>query len=463
MAKAYMSVFSLPANRKRAAKVKEAPLEPNKRRQIVADTVSTGSSSSNSERKSEPEEHNAGDDTDSDTEGMIMDDVDEDKAAHDAATVQESNTAAFSERFGLVIPQSERTAAQKLLPKISGLATRAKKSPIVQHKFEEYVASIPGLSTAPHPALACSVSTRWNTELLSTRSHVHYHPAVQKLTDDRDLSLKKYQLSGIQWGLAEQLSVELQAFERLTLLFSQTQVPLIHQVIPALLKLQDQLQATVLNPAPRLHPLFRVAAQAALKMPATNFEDDKVMCPHKKLEWFRLRQYTEPEIKRIESLAFSTFDDMTSTWNNGDTKPLNWGESAPMAFGQPLVDGWLSDDEAGFDLAPPGQDSLEAYLKAPLVTVETLRRHSSLLSYWTAQRKKMPRVSKFALGILSSPASSVDAERAFSGGRLTINHLQHSMGDTTFEAKMAVGSWYNTPLLPSVDVAAAILGDKVRH
>ncbi|KAF8593693.1 hypothetical protein BDV93DRAFT_460522, partial [Ceratobasidium sp. AG-I] len=36
-------------------------------------------------------------------------------------------------------------------------------------------------------------------------------------------------------------------------------------------------------------------------------------------------------------------------------------------------------------------------------------------------------------------ASSVDAERAFSGGRLTINHLQHAMGELTFEAKMALG------------------------
>ncbi|KAF8593507.1 hypothetical protein BDV93DRAFT_447964, partial [Ceratobasidium sp. AG-I] len=54
-------------------------------------------------------------------------------------------------------------------------------------------------------------------------------------------------------------------------------------------------------------------------------------------------------------------------------------------------------------------------------------------------------------------ATSVDAERAFSAGRLTINHLQHNMSSRTFQAKMAVGSWYNTPLLPDISSVASIL------
>ncbi|KAG8735701.1 hypothetical protein FRC11_003075 [Ceratobasidium sp. 423] len=56
-----------------------------------------------------------------------------------------------------------------------------------------------------------------------------------------------------------------------------------------------------------------------------------------------------------------------------------------------------------------------------------------------------------ALDILSAPASSVDAERAFSGSRMAINYRQHRMSDMTFWAKMAVGSWFSTPLLPDID------------
>jgi hypothetical protein len=47
-------------------------------------------------------------------------------------------------------------------------------------------------------------------------------------------------------------------------------------------------------------------------------------------------------------------------------------------------------------------------------------------------------------------ASSVDAERAFSNGRLEVNHLQHNMSPQTFKAQIAIGSWSRTPLYPGL-------------
>ncbi|KAG8729482.1 hypothetical protein FRC12_020948 [Ceratobasidium sp. 428] len=264
---------------------------------------------------------------------------------------------------------------------------------------------------------------------------------------------------------------ELKIFERLTLLFSETKVPLIHQVVPALWKLRDRLQATVDRPAPKLHPLLRVAAQASIKVfdkYMRLFEESSlywvalVMCPHKKLEWLRSRGYSESDIQRIEALVYSAFDKMTSNWSESSSEKVHSEDSMISQFNQSLADGWLSDDEIEYARPSASQDTLEFYLRTPLVPVEVLRQ-GGLLAYWHGQQKVMPRVSKFALGILSSPASSVDAERAFSGGRLTIGHLQHSMGDTTFEAKMAVGSWFDTPLLPSVDVADTIVKERGRN
>ena len=43
-------------------------------------------------------------------------------------------------------------------------------------------------------------------------------------------------------------------------------------------------------------------------------------------------------------------------------------------------------------------------------------------------------------------ASSVDAECAFSVGRLEVNHLQQNTSPQTFKAQVAVGSWARTPL-----------------
>ncbi|KAF9789385.1 hypothetical protein BJ322DRAFT_979932, partial [Thelephora terrestris] len=48
-------------------------------------------------------------------------------------------------------------------------------------------------------------------------------------------------------------------------------------------------------------------------------------------------------------------------------------------------------------------------------------------------------------------ASSVDAERAFSGGRLQINHLQHGTNSQTFRAQMAIGSWVGSDIFPSLE------------
>ncbi|KAF8606680.1 hypothetical protein BDV93DRAFT_553841 [Ceratobasidium sp. AG-I] len=52
-----------------------------------------------------------------------------------------------------------------------------------------------------------------------------------------------------------------------------------------------------------------------------------------------------------------------------------------------------------------------------------------------------------ALDYLTAPASSIDADGAFSNGQVMVNHLQHQMSSRTFQAQTAVGSWLNTPLL----------------
>ncbi|KAG1771678.1 hypothetical protein EV702DRAFT_956805, partial [Suillus placidus] len=58
-------------------------------------------------------------------------------------------------------------------------------------------------------------------------------------------------------------------------------------------------------------------------------------------------------------------------------------------------------------------------------------------------------------------ASSVDAERAFSGGRLQVNHLQHGINSQTFKAQVAVGSWYNTPLMNDLSAVTSIMHTKM--
>ena len=103
-----------------------------------------------------------------------------------------------------------------------------------------------------------------------------------------------------------------------------------------------------------------------------------------------------------------------------------------------------------------------------------------ILRYWEQRLEAQPQLARMALDFLSAPgqasparclllltfspaASSVDAERAFSGGRLQVNHLQHGMSSQTFKAQVALGSWVGSPVFPSTDPFVAIIEDGMRH
>jgi hypothetical protein len=120
---------------------------------------------------------------------------------------------------------------------------------------------------------------------------------------------------------------------------------------------------------------------------------------------------------------------------------------------------------------------MDAYLASD---IESPTPYGGLLPYWSTMLDKAPRLARMALNYLTAPgispltvtrvpclthifylATSVDAERAFSAGRLTINHLQHNMSSDTFQAKMAVGSWYGTPFLPDISEVTAIMEQKM--
>ncbi|KIJ90963.1 hypothetical protein K443DRAFT_115827, partial [Laccaria amethystina LaAM-08-1] len=61
----------------------------------------------------------------------------------------------------------------------------------------------------------------------------------------------------------------------------------------------------------------------------------------------------------------------------------------------------------------------------------------------------------------SAPATSVDAEQAFSTGRPQINFSQHNINSQTFRAEMALGSWIKSSLYPGLDKVIQIIEKKM--
>jgi hypothetical protein len=93
---------------------------------------------------------------------------------------------------------------------------------------------------------------------------------------------------------------------------------------------------------------------------------------------------------------------------------------------------------------PASQDEYEDYcLEAPYEI------QSSPLQWWCedSQRKRWPRLSMFAINILSIPAMSDEPERVFSGGRRTISWERMQFGTSSLEHTECLKSWHRNRIL----------------
>jgi hypothetical protein len=93
---------------------------------------------------------------------------------------------------------------------------------------------------------------------------------------------------------------------------------------------------------------------------------------------------------------------------------------------------------------PASQDEYEDYCTEAPYEVQ-----KSPLQWWceNAQRKRWPRLSMFAIEILSIPAMSDEPERVFSGGRRTISWERMQIGMSSVEHTECMKSWHRSGIL----------------
>jgi hypothetical protein len=125
------------------------------------------------------------------------------------------------------------------------------------------------------------VSTQWNSDLTCLDAYLYFRSPVEQLTGAAINKLQAYRLSEDQWNLAETLSailevtvlycfeqtidlIFLQVFEELTKLFSQSQVPLIAEVLPMLDSIEQSMNLVCDDEESELSNVVCVAAQAVL-------------------------------------------------------------------------------------------------------------------------------------------------------------------------------------------------------
>ncbi|KIO18119.1 hypothetical protein M407DRAFT_48995, partial [Tulasnella calospora MUT 4182] len=185
-----------------------------------------------------------------------------------------------------------------IFPKVAGLARKVHDSTTIGERFQLYVRqdrqvdpqSLPGHKTT----LDRRVPTRWNSDLAAVRAHVFFERQVRRLTAS-DEALQQFALSDDQWKLAKELADVLQIFEEPTNYLSQSETPLIHEVLPLMESLIQRLKDVEVQRHAPLHEVTVLAARAALTVAEKYFslarecdiyEISLVLCPDKRLTYF---------------------------------------------------------------------------------------------------------------------------------------------------------------------------------
>ncbi|KAG9076095.1 hypothetical protein FRC06_009705, partial [Ceratobasidium sp. 370] len=259
--------------------------------------------------------------------------------------------------------------------------------------------------------------------------------------------------------------------EEPTLMFSQKETLLIHEALPSMYVMKFRLERMRDDADNDLHPITRVAAYSALtvvdKYIKLMEESDLyfmavALCPWYKLHWFTKRGFTFHQVENIRSMLHNQYREFYAPYVRVPT-PTTYS-SHPVGPSKPK-NRWMelpfdSSMASAPDVTPlTAMSAIDAYLASPLVTKDNKATDGGLMAYWTREQSQGSPIVDMALDILTAPASSVDAERAFSSGRMAVNYKQHRMGLETFRAKMALGSWYGTPLLPNIQEVVEVLND----
>ncbi|KAF5325785.1 hypothetical protein D9611_000913 [Ephemerocybe angulata] len=413
------------------------------------------------------EDVDADEDEDAEEDAVNLEEIEVDDAelADDDGQTLYRKAAVYSVREQAVKEMEERgvflapgEVAEALA--VSGLARRVHDSGELSERFDKLVDSDPLLDGAKR-TLDRRVPTRWNSDKDCLGAHQYFRRQVEQLTGLSETKLRPYRLTESQWKIADDLVEALAIFDEPSRLFSAADVPLIVDVIPAFDDLRLSLEGIRDDDDNEndISPVMRVAAQAAIFM-IDKYETLSwdcpiyyiaiVMCPDRKLQWFRNREYDRSTLKYIKDLVVDYF--MKYYHVPGDS-------STASGSSQPKKSRFIRkvDDPVGSSAASYAQDHIQTYLKDPPVATSTITDAGGYLKYWESARVSRPCLARMGSTFCSTPASSVEAERAFSIGRRHVNFMQHNTTPNTFKSKMGLGSWSKAPFFPPISKLGAII------
>ncbi|QRV82276.1 AC transposase [Ceratobasidium sp. AG-Ba] len=349
------------------------------------------------------------DEENTDDEGP-KDHIDNAQIAHDQFVLRECTEAALlygKDVLGLVVNDETRAVAREIITKCGKLAKRVHQSPELKYKLEALVNSLTSTLQTGRRTLARYISTRWNSVCECLESHRELQACVEMLTADAANGLREFRLSDHQWNILDQMVRVLKIFQEVTLLFSQSDQPLLHEVIPVFLRMRRRLEIVREDKAQQLDPLIRVAAHSSLLVLEKYFELFKnsevywialVMCPNYKLQWLCDNGWSMTDIDDIRTKIIKRFHSVYRDASTPDKAGLDLAVNANQ-------DEWMIDDHTTAMLGSHALDTIEDYLSTEPVSAATVESFDGPFKYWESQMSQShrPQLAQFATRYLSAP------------------------------------------------------------
>ncbi|OJT06793.1 hypothetical protein TRAPUB_2358 [Trametes pubescens] len=362
---------------------------------------------------------------------------------------------------------------QVAVQKVLKLSTKVWNSPSVRAELSRLVSSEPDLKSE---VLVRAVKTRWNTVTEVLDRALKMRNVLGGLCDKVEFNkrdgvrLRRYILSDSEWVIVNELHQLLMPFLYATRKISTSGRALVHEVIPYFDLLTEHVEHFKHNT--QLSDAVRAGAQRgrAILDKYYSLTDDSIVY-RIAMRYFRRLSWEEEWIEEATAIIR---DEWKTRYKpaapgaappapapagapvppvaSGSQQPAPGHRSAQAAAHTPLHA--QSSEEMFVSLSSnrtstnSDHDPLETYLEdPPRSTIDNPLNFWSLF-YDSAEPDSADRaLATMALDFLSAQASSTDAERAFSRGRLTVPRLRHSLSDESVRAGTLLGSWARIPTL----------------
>jgi hypothetical protein len=223
---------------------------------------------------------------------------------------------------------------------------------------------------------------------------IQYRTAIDAMTADKTLKLRKFELETEEWAIAEDLVAVLLQYKNATLFFSQDSAS-VAAVIPAMDRIANQLNYQT---GKAYHPSLIAAMKLAHKKmdcyysltdSSTVYRIAMVLHPGMKLEYFRNQHWEEEWIEEAECLVQEEYIakyKKVSAPQPGLTKKSNTKND----------DGFTSFGNLSVTTAPRASE-IQEYLGHAVENVH------NPLKWWVDNKYVYPNLHRMALDYLSIP------------------------------------------------------------